>query len=140
MSFCNYKDIAALLWLFWSRFWSCFWWIHFVVVILREQQNGWRAFWLSFLIVVLWVEIDQNIWQNHELQLWVAFILCHKMRVQSLSKCKSSSKSIGSSIDKVGFLSLHHLYTILGSKYGFSSTNTKWMVAKTSSHHSSSHS
>ena len=91
---------------------------------------------------LLGVEIDQNICEirNHELQFWVAFILCLKMRVQSSSICKSSSKSIGSSIGEVGFLSLHHLYTILGSKYGFSPTNTKQMVAKTSSHHSSSHS
>jgi len=70
---------------------------------------------------LLGVEIDQNICEiwNHELQFWVAFILCLKMRVQSLSICKSSSKSIGSSIGEVGFLSLHHLYTILGSKYEF---------------------
>ena len=91
---------------------------------------------------LLGVEIDQNICEirNRELQFWVAFILCLKMRVQSSSICKSSSKSIGSSIGEVGFLSLHHLYTILGSKYGFSPTNTKKMVAKVFSHHSSSHS
>jgi len=78
--------------------------------------------------------------RNRELQFWVAFILWLKMRVQSSSISKSSSKSIGSSIGEVGFLLLHHLYTILGSKYGFSPTNTKKMVAKVFSHHSSSHS
>ena len=33
-------------------------------------------------------------------------------------------------IGELGFLSLHHLCTILGSKYGFLSTNIKQMVAK----------
>jgi len=36
-----------------------------------------------------------------------------------LSICKSSPKSIGSLIGEVGFLSLHYLHAILGSKTGF---------------------
>ena len=52
---------------------------------------------------------------------------------------KPSPKSIGSLIGEVRFLSLHHMSTILGSKNGFSSTDTKRLIAQTSSHHSSNH-
>ena len=90
---------------------------------------------------LLRVEIDRNIFEirHYKLHLQVAFIICHKTRVKSSYRCKMSPKSIGSSIGEVSFLLLHHLYTILGSKNWFPSKETKWMVAKTSSYHSSSH-
>ena len=90
---------------------------------------------------LLWVEIDRNIFEirHYKLHLQVAFIICHKTRVKFSYICKLSLKSIGSLIGEVGFLLLHHLYTILGSKNWFPSKETKWMVAKTSSYHSSSH-
>ena len=89
----------------------------------------------------LWVEINQNIFKirYYELHLRVPFTICHKMRVKPSSTCKTSPKSIGSLKGEVAFLLLHHLCTILGSKNWFPSIDTKCMIAKTSSHHSSSH-
>ena len=49
-----------------------------------------------------------------------------------------TKKSIGSLKGEVGFLSPHYLYTILGLKNWFPSIEIKRMIAKTSSHHSSS--
>jgi len=102
---------------------------------LRYRCSG------SKFCFLLWVEIDRNIFEtrNYELHLRVAFIGCHKTSVKPSYICKSSLLSIGSSIGEVGFLLLHHLYTILGSKNWFPSKESKWMVAKTSLYHSSSH-
>ena len=57
---------------------------------------------------LLWVEIDIFEIRHY---VWVALIVRHKTRVKSSYICKSSPKSIGSSIGEVGFLLLHHLYT-----------------------------
>ena len=93
---------------------------------------------------LLWVEIDRNICkiQYYKLHLHVPFTVCHKKRVKPSSICKSTCRSIGSSIGEAGFLSLHHLYTILDFKKNwFPSTDldTKRMMPKNSSHHSSGH-
>jgi len=52
---------------------------------------------------------------------------------------KPSSKSNGGLIGEAWSPLLHNLGRILSPKTGFSSSKTKWMIAKTSSHHSSSH-
>ena len=78
---------------------------------------------------LLGVEIGQNICEirNHKLQLWVAFILYHKMRVQSSSICKSSSKSISSSIGEVGFLRCIICTPFQAQNMGFrSQTPNEW--------------
>ena len=82
---------------------------------LRYRYSGSKFHFL------LWVEIDRNIFEIQlcKLHLQVAFIVCHKTRVKSSYICKLSPKSIGSLIGDVGFLLLHHLYTILGSKNWF---------------------
>ena len=52
---------------------------------------------------------------------------------------KPSPKSIGDLIGEVGFLLLHHLSMILGSKNVFLSMDTEQLIAQSLSHHSSNH-
>jgi len=90
---------------------------------------------------LLGVEIDLDMWKSwhYELYLPESMIFYHDTAPQPSYMSKPSSKGIGGLIGEAWSPSLHHLGRTLGSKNGFPSVNIKWMIAKTSSHHGSSH-
>ena len=110
-------------------------------VICRTNSHLNTAAVVVYSIVFFgWKSIE--IWENNDItscksRKWLSFITILHF---NLPMWATFIKSIGSLIGEAWTPSLHHLGRIFGSKNWFLSTNTKWMIAKTSSHHSSTHS